>query len=278
MTENLKTADANPEQKNEEQMTTQTETVQPALPQQLPAVAAEPPVPTDADLDALAAAGNDLTAGDFVGTPLKYAKGKWTKPVVKGEEKVVVEIGATETFTVDPRSYACGWVRWWDKKPTVKIGPGRPIDGFISPVRSRLPDLNKNDWPWRKDKREDPWQETHQVTMKATDTGELLTWVTPTWGGRKAIGNFLKDYTAKAKQHPGHYPVVTLCSRTKPHPDYGTVDEPILQIVDWQPFGEGAAPAGRRLPQPALPAVQELLPPPSKQTKMIGDMDDEIPF
>jgi hypothetical protein len=73
MTENLKTADANPEQKHEEQMTTQPEM---ALPQQLPAVAEEPPVLTDADLDALAAAGNELTAGDFVGTPLKYAKGK----------------------------------------------------------------------------------------------------------------------------------------------------------------------------------------------------------
>jgi hypothetical protein len=165
-----------------------------------------------------------------------------------------------------------------DKKPTTKIGPGRPIDGFISPVRSRLPDLNKTDWPWRGDKREDPWQETHQVTMKAADNGELLTWVATSWGGRKAIGNFLKDYTAKAKQHPGKDPVCILTSRSDPHPEYGTVDKPILQIVDWQPFGEGAAPAGRRLPQSPLPAVQELLPP-SKQTKTIGEeMDDEIPF
>ena len=57
-------------------------------------------------------------------------------------------------------------------------------------------------------------------------------------------------------------PVVTLSSETKQTMNYGDVEAPVLTVVDWQPFGDGAAPPGmRNLPPPAWPPVQQVLPP-----------------
>jgi hypothetical protein len=72
-------------------------------------------------------------------------------------------------------------------------------------------------------------------------------------------------------------PVVLVSSETKVSPTYGDVEAPLFTLVDWQPFGEGAAPPGMRdTPLPLLPPVQEVLPPPKKS---IGDdMSDEIVF
>lgn len=235
---------------------------------------------SDNDLVALANVARDLLAGEFVGTPLKFAKGDWSKVVIEDGEKVEVEIGATETFIVDPLSHASGWVKWLDGKPAGRIGPGRLVDGFILPARNRLGDLEESDWPIRGKQHEDPWQEAHQLTVKDTADGNLLTWVTPSWGGRKAIGNFLKAYLAEAKHHPGLYPVAMLASREEMSADYGKVQKPVLKIVDWAAFGDGAAPAG----SPSL-APTVLLPAPpdfaakGKKAVTVGDeMDDEIPF
>jgi hypothetical protein len=166
---------------------------------------------SDTDLVALSGAARDLLAGDFVGMPLKFQKGRWSKAVAKGE---TVEIGETETFIVDPLSYCSGWVRWEAKSVTAKIGPGRPIDGFILPVRDRLPDQDTSRWPFgRSGKREDPWKENHQITMKDTADDTLLTWVTSSWGGRKAIGQLISAFIRERKAHPGLFPVVLLSSR-----------------------------------------------------------------
>jgi hypothetical protein len=103
----------------------------------LPAV--QPPetlVQLDADVAALAAEAGELIGDDRVGNDLKFRKGKWTQ-IVDEEE---VKIGVTTPFLVDVLSYKRGWIKWIDKKPVQKI-IGRPIDGFISPMRERLDDL-----------------------------------------------------------------------------------------------------------------------------------------
>jgi hypothetical protein len=234
---------------------------------------------SDTDLVALVATARELLAGDFVGTPLKFAKGNWTKTVFENDQKVEIEIGATETFIVDPLSHASGWVKWLDAKPAGRIGPGRLVDGFVLPTRNRVPDRDEAQWPLRGKLREDPWQEQHQFTVKSTVNGGLLTWVTATWGGKKAIGTFLKQYLAEAKRHPGEFPVVLLTSRDERDPDYGTIKKPVLRIVGWAAFGEGAAPAGSPTLAPALPPprqAQQLLPPKQSLSSEMGG--DEIPF
>jgi hypothetical protein len=228
----------------------------------------------DADIAAIGAVARDLLAGDFVGVPLKFQKGKWIKAHGKDNN---VQVGATAQFAVDVRSYAFGRIRWENKRPTHKL-LGRPIDGFVLPAREPLGDNDQNRWPTGPDgKRQDPWQETHQITMRDLDADELVTWVSATYGGRKTIGNFLKTYAAEAKQHPGQMPIVLLSTHERPHPDFGTVSEPVLTIVDWEQFGEGAAPRGTPLAAPSAQFVT-LPAPRDKRLPRGGDMDDEIPF
>ena len=229
---------------------------------------------SDADLAALATEARDLNDDTRVGDDLKFNKGKWAQIV--GEEKT--EISATEPFAADVRSYRRGWIKWEDRKPTLKI-IGRPIDGFVSPMRKRLGDLDENRWPRNsRGEPQDPWQENFFLTMRNLTSGRICTWNTTSWYGQKAMGGLLTTFIRDCHKHPSCMPVVLLSSEEKTTTNYGDVAAPVLTIVDWQPFGEGSAPPGMPVPPPPLPPVHELLPP-SKEPKMLGEaMDDEIPY
>ena len=246
---------------------------------------------SDADLVALAAAARSLLVGDFVGTPLRFVKGLWFKLPAKNQR---VKVGATDTFVSDMWSYACGWLEWRDRKPVQKH-IYRPIDGFILPTRDRLPDRDKSKWPLDKDgKRSDPWQENHQLVLKDCTTDELVTWTTTSWYGRKALGRLLDLYAREAKKHPGLMPVVALSTRDESSSDYGLIPAPVLTVVDWKAFGEGAAPPGSpttllpELPRPLLGApiaplgdemlIDELEPESEFENPASGIDTGEIPF
>jgi hypothetical protein len=242
----------------------------------LPVIAApETLAQLDADVAALAAEANELSDDYRVGDDLKFKKGKWTKSV--GDKDI--EIGGTMTFAVDVLSYKRGWIKWVDRKPVHKL-IGRPVDGFVSPVRDRLDDNNENRWPRNsKGEPQDPWQETFSIVKRDLSDGRLCTFTTTSYYGSRALGALLKTYTRDVKKHPGMMPVVLLLSETRPTTNYGDVEAPLLKVVDWQPFGDDASPPGMKLLAPTLPKVQQVLPPPSKQTKTLGDdMSDEVPF
>src|SRR5262249_24939787 len=149
----------------------------------------------DADLAALTNAARDLAPNDTVGLPLKYTKGRWLVRETKDNE---VEVGANDRFVVDILSYSEGWIRWANKKPTHKL-MGRRVDGFISPLRDRLPEFDKESWPIGPKGREDPWQENQQLIMRDLSNDQLLTWTTSSWGGRLAIGELLDAFVAESR-------------------------------------------------------------------------------
>jgi hypothetical protein len=174
-------------------------------------------------------------------------------------------------------SYRRGWIEWRDRKPVRKI-IGRPVDGFVSPMRFQLPDNDKSQWP--KDSKgvpQDPWQENFWIIGRDLTDGRLCTFNTTSWYGSKAVGKLLGTYIREQQNHSGLMPVVLLSSETKPTTNFGPVEAPVFTIVDWRPFGEGAAPPGMRLPQPELPKTQVLLAPPAK-APVADEMSDEIPF
>jgi hypothetical protein len=232
----------------------------------------------DADLAALAAAARDLQQNDFVGLPLKFAKGKW---LVKDGDKTA-ELKDGDRFIVDVLSYSEGWTRWQDRKPTHRF-LARRVDGFISPPRHVLPEADKKTWPAGPKGSTDPWQEEQRIVLRNMATGQLVTWSSGSYGGRIALAALLDAFAAESKQHPGHMPVVELSSYARAT-DYGPTPTPQLEIVDWQPFGEGASPPGNparltatRQALEAMRAEVLALPPPAK-TVRDGDLDDEIPF
>ena len=152
---------------------------------------------SDDDLAALATEARDLNDDTRVGDDLRFKKGKWLKIVA--EEKR--EIGKTTSFAVDLRSYQRGWIRWDNKKPTCKL-IGRPIDGFVSPVRGRLPDQDKSLWSHVNGQPTDPWQETLMITMRDLSDDRLCTLTITSWYGRQALGAFLAAATRECKKHP----------------------------------------------------------------------------
>jgi hypothetical protein len=238
----------------------------------------------DDDLAALIGAARDLAQSDIIGLPLKFTKGVWTIKVSKDED---CEVTPTQTFVVDSGSYAEGWYKWENKKPVFKI-VGRRVDGFISPPRSALPDQDKRQWPVDKNGPKDPWQEVQLLLLKDLVSDELLTWSNSSYGGRGAIGEFLKAYVAEAKQHPGEDPVVALQSWDRPSLDWGPIPTPRLKIVGWQAFGEDRTPPGNpkrgelmrqallALPKPSAVSAEPAAP--NKTLRRGGDMNDEIPF
>jgi len=254
-----------------EEMKAETESS--ALPAVQPqAVTTETLTQLDADVAALAAEARDLTDDVRVGDDLRFKKGKWAKTI--GDE--TIKIGATTPFAIDMRSYKRGWLKWVDRKPVYKA-IGRPIDGFVSPVRDRLPDRDES--RWSTDARgvpQDPWQETFSIVMRDLSDARLCTWTTTSWYGSKALGALLNKYTREARQHPDQMPVVTLSSETKQTTNFGDVEAPVLTVVDWQLFGDGAAPPGMKMPPPALPPAQQVLPPAKKSID--DEMADSIPF
>jgi hypothetical protein len=231
----------------------------------------------DADLAALTNAARELVPSDTIGLPLKFAKGRWFIKLSKEEE---YEVTVTQTFVVDPISYAEGWYKWIDKKPVVKI-VGRRVDGFISPPRSVLPDQDKRLWPVGPKGPKDPWQEVQRLLLKDLATDDLLTWTSDSYGGRIGIGEFLEAYVREVKQHPGEDPIVLPQSWERPSSDWGLIPTPRLKIIGWQPFGEGRTspgdPTRAALMQQTLLALPKPSAEPAAPDKR-GDMDDAIPF
>src|SRR4051812_26524570 len=119
-------------------------------------------LPTDEEINALADAARDLGPSDFIGLPLKFAKGRWFIRQSKEEE---TEVGPTEPFVVDVRSYTTCWIKWQNRKPERKYG-GRHVDGWISPPRQALPDQDQSQWPIGAKGREDPWRETRMLLLR----------------------------------------------------------------------------------------------------------------
>jgi hypothetical protein len=249
---------------------------------------------TDDDLEKLGNACHD--PNDFVGRPLKFTKGQWTVDMGKNEPEV--KVGEAERWIVDPLSYANGFVKWIDRRPLVKA-VFRPIDGWVMPLRDNLPDRDESRWPWdsKLGQGKDPWQETHKIVLKGVGLAELddglVTWTSTSYYGSKAMQKLIKDFVGAARKHPGMMPVVTLGVETK-RTSFGDVEAPVLTIVDWHPFGDGASPPGQRNAIPQSAAMLMFRRPESvgieapdntidaevteDKKPRRDDFDDEIPF
>jgi hypothetical protein len=137
---------------------------------------------------------------------------------------------AEDTFAVVGVKLA--WLKWGpDKRPTQRVTQ----PGQRHPERNDLPDNDEDEWPLGLDGKtaEDPWKDVRYVYLINTATAEECTFVTDTYGGRRAVSD-LKSQIANARRvRPGAVPIVKLSVATMPT-KFGTKPRPQLKVTDWR--------------------------------------------
>jgi hypothetical protein len=161
------------------------------------------------------------------------------------------------------------WVKWAKGKPVEhRVTP----PGRIHPERDGLPDGDQTFWEeGLNGEPADPWRNTRYLRLIDPNTGEEYTFITDSFGGRKAIGD-LKDATKNVRfAHAGAVPVVQL-GTTMMKTNFGPKPRPQFRIVGWK--NKGTAPALAEITDQhheRQDGYEELHP-------SRADMDDEIPF
>jgi hypothetical protein len=227
----------------------------------------------------------------FDGTILKFSKGCWTAG------KDATDMGDKELIAhVDQLMY--GWTKWEDKKP-VDYHVGFVRDRYKPPRRRELGD---ND-PGKCERRDqDPWQLTFFLPLTDPNDGELFVYSTTSRGGKDALANLQDAFADNREHHPkdaDKLPLTGLSSDHYPHPDYGRVETPELDIVRWvdapvnmkaikppasaSPFlaiehNSESQPESDSEPAFGTPQSAERTVPTKKSGGSFADLDDEIPF
>lgn len=133
-------------------------------------------------------------------------------------------------------------------------GPGEPpdrhmgllFDGYCPPDRSTLGDTDESEWEiGLSGLPADPWQSTNYVVLENADNHEMLTFVTNSKTGRRAVAKVLRHYERMRKTDAEFYPLVQLRTSGFEHPDsqVGFVKTPLFAVVGRVPRSDAAQPA-----------------------------------
>jgi hypothetical protein len=129
-----------------------------------------------------------------------------------------------------------GWIRWSDGKPA-EFQITRAGDRH--PEREELGHLDQEAWPLGLNKKpEDPWKDTRYLHLINQKSGADLTFVTDSFGGRRAIGDLKAQIANVRNAHAQALPIITLGSinwKTQ----YGEQPRPVFHVVDWIRRGGG---------------------------------------
>jgi hypothetical protein len=215
-------------------------------------------VPTNTDGFAVA---ENAGASMIVGKMLKFADGKFVA------DKTETLPASTTLVAVN---VATVWVRWQDSKP---IEQRVTHVGQSHPIREELPDQDEAKWPpGLNDEPSDPWRDTRYLHLIDPNTGADYTFVTDSFGGRRAVGDLKQQITNVRTAHPTAVPLVQLASvmwKTR----FGQKPRPDFKIVGWRGKHDAAAGPGDGGGGGNGSAGNG-----SAKIAHANDMDDHIPF
>jgi hypothetical protein len=216
--------------------------------------------PSNDGWDTVPDSGNRLIVGGLI----KYKDDEWFA------DKVEFDVSDRTFAVVAVRSV---WVKFGDEgeKPEQRI----TLPGQKHPDRNELGDLDETKWALGLDGKtpEDPWRDSRYTLLIDTVSAEQFTYVTDTFGGRRAIADLRDQIVTIRRVHPGAIPIVKLTGglmKTK----YGPKPRPVLKVVGWQnvaaeaPKPIAAKYAADRVETHAARMAEEKR----------DDMRDEIPF
>jgi hypothetical protein len=158
-----------------------------------------------------------------MGKLAKFSKGKY----FTGTE----EIPAGTEFIAHVSHWTRGWVKFVGGS-LVEHRIGKVVDGFRVPEREELGDLDPTNWPKdRSGKPQDVWCQQSYLPLENVETGEVITFVSGSHGGRAAIST-LCGYAARHIGTMGK-PRIKLAVESYKHKDYGRIDKPEFKVVGW---------------------------------------------
>jgi hypothetical protein len=198
-------------------------------------------------------------SSSIVGRMLKFSDGQFlidkTERLAAGSKLVA-------------NAVVTAWICWRDNKP-VEHCVTQP--GQRHPARDALPDLDQTEWPLGLNgEPNDPWKDTRYLHLIDRQTGTDLTFITDSFGGRRAIADLKSQIANVRLAHPSALPVVMPRSvpwKTK----YGIKQRPQFEVVEC--IGrQKTEPDPLLSPARSKPGVND---PISTGRK---DMSDDIPF
>jgi hypothetical protein len=167
---------------------------------------------------------------DFAETP-SPTTGKLLKFTKAGEfvcdDKIVM---LQSRFIADMDSLRVGYTKWKSWKP-VEQRMGLVAEGYRLLPREEMGDTDESRWDTdNSGKLVDPWTETVSISL-AGDDG-LCSFVTSTKGGVRAVKALVLTYSNEMLVRRNEYPVVELAAESYSN-RYGTIFNPIMNVVDW---------------------------------------------
>ncbi len=182
-----------------------------------------------------------------VGSGVQFLKmmngtGEW----VYGAEDVDVEPGSR--WAVNPLSLQTGFIAWG--------GGGKPLGKLMRSIfqpavrRDELQNVGKE------------WQENIGFQMQCVsgeDVGVTVEYTQNSYGGRAAFAEIVQALQIQIKKDPTLIvPVVTLDVRSYQHNEFGKINNPVFNIVDWVGMdGSTAAPKVEAQPNTPPPAAEQ---------------------
>jgi hypothetical protein len=159
----------------------------------------------------------------FDGTMLKFSKGAWTAG------KDGIDMNGRELIALVDR-LMFGWVKWEDRRPIYDVG--LVAERFKPRKRAELGDLDRSLW----ERDQDPWQMTFILPLSSPQSDELFFYNTTSRGGRDCLANLQEAFADHREAYPDEahkLPVVQLARDHYPHPEYGRVETPVLDLMYW---------------------------------------------
>jgi hypothetical protein len=183
---------------------------------------------------------DEVAPQSIVGTMVKFSKdGVFTR---QDNEKTIAE---DEDFLALCDEVLVGWVKFNGVGEAPDKEMGLLYGDYVMPARESLGDMDEAKWEQGLDgSPQDPWQHHMYLPLQNSRTKEMLTFVTSSKTGRRAVGTLLRHFDRLRRTKPGHVPVVEVRSGGFNHSDtrIGWVNTPMFVVMTTAPRDEAAVP------------------------------------
>jgi hypothetical protein len=160
------------------------------------------------------------------GKILKFKKGDYS---INEEE---IPLGTK--FIAHTRAWSKGWIKFVDGEVTER-NMYRVALGEKPPEREELDDQDQDNWPEGLDgKPADPWVYQYLLPFEDPSSGEIVVFVTSSFGGKRAVADLCAAYARRAAKVAGcGQPIIKLQVTDMPTKKFGKVPRPSFEVIGW---------------------------------------------